>query len=455
MYQLPSRRRFLVSSAAAGLGLFTVSARRSPAAPAGGKLRVLSIGVTGTIGGTDRRNVASHPQAEITGLCDVDSHTLAQAAKDHPDAFTCRDYREAFEKHAEKFDAVIVATPDHSHAAIILTALAHDKHVYGQKPLVSQLAEVGMIERAMKAKPRLATLLGNQRMANIPRRLAVAALQQGCVGKIKSIHAWTSSGGDDHYFNPAGEYRENPAIPDHLDWDLWLNVAQHHPYCDKLAPRRWRSWWEFGTGGLGDWGCHLLDIPFIAFPEIGDALSVKSEFKESGGKHFHPLQTKAVIKYKADPAKFSGDTVEMHYYHPSLRPDPAELGLDEWPDGSNQTAFVGENGTFIVDAEGHSRLYRDGEVLNGTRLEGLPKLQPFNHWHSWIDKALGKNVKLITPFPVAVRITEAVLLGVRAVRFPGRELLWDGKALRFDLEEANRTIVGREYRKEFAPPRVG
>ena len=162
-----NRRKFLWTTGAAGIGLATAarSFAQAPAVSPNSKLRVLSIGVVGTIGGTDRTQVAGHPSVEIAGLCDVDSNALAQAAKDHPGAFTCSDYREAFSKYGDKFDAVIVSTPDHSHAPIMLTALANHKHVYGQKPLVHQLEELVMMEKAIAARPHLVTQVGNQRMA--------------------------------------------------------------------------------------------------------------------------------------------------------------------------------------------------------------------------------------------------------------------------------------------------
>ncbi len=443
MLPTTSRRHFIFSGTAAGLGLLAGSQRVRAVSP-NGKLRVLSIGVIGTIGGADRSNVASHPQAEIVGLCDVDSEPLARAAQDHPGAFTCRDYREAFEKHGDKFDAVIVATPDHMHAPIMLTALAHGKHVYGQKPLVNTLAELNMIESAVKAKPQLATLLGNQRMANIQRRLSVAVLKSGVLGKIRSIHAWSDAGQDGFFFHKDPEYRENPRIPENLDWNLWLGANPEHPYCDNLAPRQWRGWWDFGTGGLGDWGCHLLDIAFVVYPELVSPYSVKSECPEPPRGHFHAPKVSTVMKHKVNSPAFASDTVEIHYYHPDLHPAPEELGLEAWPGGANKTAFVGENGTLVVEAEGHSKLYRGGKEENALRLEGLPKLEPFNHWHSWVDKALGKKVKLITPFEIATRITEATILGGKASRFLGRELLWDRSKLSFDLREAN----------GFAPPRI-
>ena len=136
------------------------------------------------------------------GLCDVDSNNLAQGAAQFPQAFTCRDYREAFAKHADKFDAVIVSVPDHSHAPILLTAMAHNKHVYGQKPLVHQLEELVMVERALKARPQLVTQLGNQRMANAGRRAGVEILRQGQLGKAIEAYVWTIAPDyGDAYFN--------------------------------------------------------------------------------------------------------------------------------------------------------------------------------------------------------------------------------------------------------------
>lgn len=450
-----SRRRFLVSSAAASLGLLGTS--RVRAASPNGKLRVLSVGVVGTIGETDRHNVASHPDVEIAGLCDVDSNYLAKAAAEHPKAFTCRDYREAFDKHADKFDAVIVSTPDHSHAPILLTAMAHGKHVYGQKPLVHQLAELVMIERAIKAKPKLATLLGNQRMASVSRRLSLEILKQDRLGKILSIHAWTTSGSvGDGYFNTERVLKQNLDIPKNLDWDLWLGPCAPMPYHDAIVPMKWRSWWDFGSGGLGDWGCHLLDLPFLAYPELISPFSVKSECPTPPDKNFHAPACKATMLYKVDSPRFAGKTVPVSYYHPSLRPNPDELRLNDWPEGGTLTAIVGEKGTLVVEPEGRSRLWRDGKWEEGSRLEGLPKLQGFNHWHSWVDKCLGKDIEPLTPFSKAVKITEATILGVRASRFPGQELLWDKAALRFtNHKEATETIVRRNYRQGFAPPRVG
>ena len=209
-----NRRKFLWTTGVAGIGLATTarSFAQAPAVSPNSKLRVLCIGVIGTIGAEDRHQVAAHPSVEIVGLCDVDSIALAKAATEHPGAFTCADYREAFSKYGDKFDAVIVSTPDHSHAPIMLTALANNKHVYGQKPLVHQLEELVMMEKAIAARPHLVTQIGNQRMAIPGRRAAVEILRSGVLGKAVEAHVWVNSPNDRTYFN-LDRIVESPSQP--------------------------------------------------------------------------------------------------------------------------------------------------------------------------------------------------------------------------------------------------
>jgi len=263
-----SRRHFLRTAGVASLALSSGLRAQSAAPSANSKLRVLCIGVVGTIGKTDRHQLAAHPMVEIAGLCDVDAKALAQAAAEHPKAFTCRDYREAFAQHGGKFDAVVVATPDHSHAPILLTAMANHKHIYGQKPLVHQLEELAMMERAIAVRPKLVTQLGNQRMANAGRRAAVAILRQKMLGKAIEAHVWINSPGSRDYFNLDRQLAQPTPPPAHLDWNLWLGPCPEVPYRDGIAPIVWRSWWDYGSHGMGDRGCHVLDVILLAYQEL-------------------------------------------------------------------------------------------------------------------------------------------------------------------------------------------
>jgi hypothetical protein len=241
------RRDFIKLTAAAGLAYSTSSlfacAYAAPVQPRrigpNDKLNVLSVGFIGTIGGTDRKAVAGHPRVQIAGLCDIDSNQLERATNDHIDAFRVKDYREAFDKYADKFDAVIVSTPDHTHCAIDTLALSKGKHVYGQKPLVQQLEEVAILRGMVEANPGLSTQMGNQRMQSPGRRAAVHVLKTGYLGKCKEIFVTTGSGlkGGGRYFN---DRKVNPveAPPANLDWDLWQSGVQPLiDYRPGIAPR--------------------------------------------------------------------------------------------------------------------------------------------------------------------------------------------------------------------------
>jgi len=456
MIDHPTRRQFITTAAAAGLGFTALGMPYARATSANGKLRVLSIGVVGTIGAADRKAVAAHPDAEIVGLCDVDSNALAQATMDHPSAFTCKDYREAFEKHADKFDAVIVSVPDFSHAAMILTAMAYDKHVYGQKPLVHQLSELAMVEMALKAKPNLVTQLGNQRMSHPGRRAAIEILRSGKLGRAIEAYCWTGLPDDNDYFNFNKVYTVNPVIPPSLDWNLWLGPCAEMPYYDLLAPIKWRSWWDFGLNGLGDWGCHLMDVIFFSYDELETAFSVKTDCPEAAGEIFHVSPCKSTLSYKVNSDKFASKVFPIHYYDSDQRPSLEQLRIPEQIKDINMTVVVCEGGTLTLEVDGRLKIWIDGEMVEGLRMEGVPKFTPLNHWHAWVDNCLGKKTKLQTPFKDAVRMTEACLLAVKATRFPGQELLWDKYKLEFtNHAEATNTIVRREYREGFVPPRVG
>ncbi|MEI6604599.1 MAG: Gfo/Idh/MocA family oxidoreductase [Verrucomicrobiota bacterium] len=451
-----SRRDFLLTSAFAGIGVSTLGLTGLRAAPANSKLRVLSIGVIGTIGGTDRKQVSSHPLVEITGLCDVDSNSLAKAALDHPRAFTCKDYREVFEKHADKFDAVIVSVPDHSHAPIMLTALAHDKHVYGQKPLVHQLAEIVMMEQALAAKPHLVTQLGNQRMAKPGRRAAIELLRSGILGKAIESYNWTGSPNPGKYFNYEKKLSAPGTAPDHIDWNLWLGPAAVAPYRDLLAPVKWRSWWNYGSNGLGDWGCHILDVLMFSYDELKNPFSVKTDCKEPSDENFHVNPCQATILYNVASDKFTDKIFPVHYWDSGQIPSSEQLRVPDKITAGNKTAIVCEKGTLILEGDGDLRLWRDGKMTFGLKEPGLPDFPALNHWHAWVDNCLGKKTELRTPFKDAVRITEPVLLAVKATRFPGETLLWDKAKLAFtNNQKATDTIVRRDYRQGFAPPRVG
>lgn len=465
-----NRRDFVRLSAGTGLAVSAASllpaAYAAPAVTgprrvgANAKLNVLCIGVVGSIGAVDRQQVASHPRVNIAGLCDVDSNYLAQAGNQHKDAFRVKDYREAFDKYGDKFDAVVVATPDHTHCAIDTLALSKGKHVYGQKPLVQQLEEVAILRAAVAANPTLSTQMGNQRMAIPGRRAAVHILKSGLLGKVKEIFVNTASGlkGGGGYFNNRDLQPVAP-VPANLDWDLWQGGVQPLiEYRPGIAPLKWRALWNYGGGGLGDWGCHLLDVVFYAYPELGSPVKVTAQVGDAPDAWFQARRCKTVLTFKVSTPAFAGQEVKVHYSDEGQAPTREELGL---PEGAkafdpNLTSFVCEGGTLMVSAGGALQVWRGGKQEDWAKLPGMPKFKAFNHWHEWVNTALGQHNPELhwSPFAVGLPITEATLLAVKSTKFPGQELHWDASKLAFtNHDEATRTIVKRDYRKGFEPVR--
>lgn len=453
-----NRRRFLWTTGVAGIALSTSGRAQSqaPAVAANSKLRVLAIGVGGSIGVVDRTQISEHPSVEIAGLCDVDAAALAAAAHDHPAAFQCRDYREAFARFGESFDAVIVATPDHSHASIMLTALEHHKHIYGQKPLVHQLEELVMMEHALAARPQLVTQLGNQRMAHAGRRAAVDLLRSGSLGKAVEAHVWVNSPNERAYFNL--DRLVGPAIdpPANLDWNLWLCGCAETPYRAGIAPTVWRSWWDYGSNGLGDWGCHVLDVIFHAYDELQSPIAVQTHCVQSPNPQFHSHPCHSTLTYAVASQQFARPQFAIHYSDSGQAVSRAAIGLPpgRFPD-TNMTVVVCEGGVLCLTAEGRLEIWRDGHLTAGLKMPGLPDYPHLNHWHAWVDRCLGRETELRTPFKEAIRMTEATQLAVKATRFPGVELRWDKASLTFTNHAlASQSIVRRSYRDGFAPPQV-
>jgi predicted dehydrogenase len=457
MHPTSSRRHFIQYVAAAGAAA-AIAPRPAWSRLADTKLRVLSIGVIGTIGDTDRKKIAAHPLAEIVGLCDVDSSALAKAAGEHPDAFTCADYREAFDKHADKFDAVIVATPDHSHCSIMTTALSRNKHVYGQKPLVQQLEELETLSQAVRARPNLVTQTGAQRIEHAPRRAAVDILKGGGLGRVIEAHIVFGGGSlaGGHYFAD-GKLGDPIQPPSGFDYNLWLNGAQEEPCRPNMVQRQWRSWWKYGGGQITDWVVHLTDVLFYAFPELQSPTQVCSRTPSRDLTYFHADRVLSTVTYPVNSPKFANTTCNFHFYDTNMKPDRAQLGIGEgeWPSGI-VTIVVCEGGTLVLAPEGPLEIWREGKKTDGMQWPGLPKYESFNHWHAWVDKALGKDTPhLWMPFSVGLRCTEPGLLAVKAAKYPGQVLEWDRKKLAFtNHAEASKTIVRREYRKGFEPVRL-
>jgi len=445
-----TRRSFLKTGAIVTVGLASLSLPARAQLNKNSKLRIFQIGVGG-IGGMQRNGLKGHPQVEWAGFCDVDRRELDQIKKQHPNAWTFVDYREAFANKVGDFDAVIVDVPDFHHAPAMLTALKHNKHMYGQKPLVHQLEELRMIRDGLKARPSLVTQMGNQRACNKGRMVAVEILRKNQLGRPVEAFVWTGGVSRGHYFSdPWSSYTPAQPVPDYLNWDLWRGpISTDIPYSEDLAPRRWRAYWETGGGQLADWGCHLLDLLYFAYDLPSPEAVITHTPKPSNTGH--TAHNQSTITY-AGGGKFAREKFVVHYNDDALLPSFAALGLPPIKPGANHTMVVCEEGTLLLQADGAIKIFRKGnEVTN----EAQPEVAPRNHWKDWADNCLGDKKPLWTPFDIGWRITEPALLAVKATRFPGQELRWDAANFRFsNHEKANKEIVSRTYREGFAPPTV-
>ncbi len=439
---------------ASSLGASSPSPRARPRARPGrlGKLRIYQIGVGGTIAPHDREQLTQHPDVEIAGLCDVDSDALAKVSAEFPSAFTCKDFRDGFTKHADSFDAVIVCTPDHNHCVPMQWSLRAGKHTYGQKPLVQQLSEVKSMQSAIASNPSLVTQVGNQRMGPEGRQHAVNIVRDGLLGPAREAYVWVDGPPDDgsFYFYYGGLKEPSPP-PANLDWELWLGCAQDAPFREGLGPIRWRSSWDYGTGQLGDWCTHLLDVPYYAL-ELPSPIAVQAQ-THWPSDFYHAQHVASTLTYPVTGPRFANNRFVMHYCDKGQYPSRAALGLPAGTFGGHGTLIACEGGVMQVNPEGDVNVWIDGKEVDWRKLPGLRAVQARNHWHSWIDKILGREAFVQTPFSVGVQLAEAGLLCAKAARYPGQELRWDLPSLTFtNNEEATKSIVRRDYRSGFEPP---
>ncbi|WP_419191352.1 Gfo/Idh/MocA family protein [Saltatorellus ferox] len=397
-------------------------------------LNVACVGVGG-MGAGDLSATASGKNVRIVALCDVDSNHLGSAAKDHAGARTFRDYRRMLDAMDKDIDAVVVATPDHMHGSIALAAMGLGKHVYCQKPIAHNLHECREMA-ALAADTGVVTQMGTQIHSHTAYRTAVAALRTGVIGKVQEAHLWVrkSWGGD-----VAGRPDKSDVVPDHLDWDLWLGVAKERPYVDGLYhPSQWRRWLDFGSGTLGDMGCHIFDPVFAALG-IGAPKSVTSH----GPAHFQEMfAPNGDFLYEFPGTDQTAETIQFRWTDgdAEIATEKAQLPEGETLPGAG-SFLVGEKGVMVIPHWAAPRFYSNGEKMD-VEIETLPSKE---HRNEWTDACRGEG-ETSTPFSYACPLTEAVLLGTVAGHFPGQKLSWNSEAMEFDHYLAT-ALTQRIYRK--------
>jgi predicted dehydrogenase len=428
-----SRRRLL--GRAAATAAFTIVPRHVLGGPAqtapSEKLNIAGIGV----GGRGADDIAAVSSENIVALCDVDERQAAGTFNKYPKAAKYRDFRTMLQERKE-IDAVVIATPDHTHAVAAMMAIKMGKHVYCEKPLTRTVYEARALAKAARAAG-VATQMGNQGMAFEGNRLINEWIWDGAIGKVREVHAWSdrpTHNGRLFWAQGVDRPKDTPPVPSTLDWDLWLGPAPRRPYHPAYVPLAWRGWWDFGSGGLGDMGIHNLAPVFSAL-KLGAPTSVDSS---STLFNDETLPLASIVHYEF-PARGDMPAVRLHWYDGGMIPArPVELDKERELSREDGVIFVGDKGKMYVEGWGGNspRLIPEAKMKAYTR---PPKTLPrsVGHHKEWIEAC-----KHATPtrsgFDFAGPLTEAVLLGTVSVRMGGKRLLWDSTEMKVtNLPEAN------------------
>lgn len=442
------------------------------------QLNLAAIGAGGK-GASDIRNASVNGRERVVALCDVDFSGSAKASVERfPEAKLYADFRKMLDTEKD-IDAVTISTPDHVHGPAAKYAMERGKHVYVQKPMTHNIKEARMLTEMARTQ-KVVTQMGNQGGSNPLLNLVQEWIDKDRIGKIAKVEVWTNrpvwpQGGA--FPKPASDQK-----PSALDWDLWLGPAPEIPYTPELHPFSWRGWWNYGTGALGDVGCHLIDIPFrtlgLHYPTDAEC-SVGSVYSQMWNPDYHPdgcpassfisLNFAATPKSKS-PINMTWSDGGIRPAHPDIIPADHDIG---GANSANGVLIIGEKGIISTNINDSSPLMPKLYLNDGTQEFG-PQTEPndepeYGHQRLWVDACKTgfgstEHKGLTSSFDYAGPMTETVLMGNLAIRsymlrrenskgqmeFYGRKkLLWDGDNLKItNLEEANQ-FVTRTYRDGF------
>lgn len=429
-----TRRRFLGGAAAAAA--VSMVPRHLLGGPrhiaSGEKLNIACIGV----GGMGAHDIGRLAGENIVALCDVDWQRAAGTFDKFPKAKKYRDFRKLLDAEAKNIDAVSVSTPDHVHAVASMAAMQLGKHVYCQKPLCHDVYEVRRLTMAAR-EHGVVTQMGTQLHATTEMKLLVEMIQSGLIGSVRKVDLW--SGKD---WGGGTRPTDTPAVPETLDWDLWLGPAPYRPYHPTYVPANWRRWWDFGTGTLGDMGCHIIDPAWWAL-DLDAPVSIEAQ---PGPFNDETYPTKTIITWEF-PARGDRPPVTVRWFDGDNRPPRP----DELEDGRNLPdqggLYYGDKGTILMPHGGSPTLIPDSKMRDIKMPE--PRFPRFKegadgHYLEWIQACKG-GPKPLSNFDYAGPLTEAILLGNIAAK-AGEKIKWDSAAMKItNMPEMNRHLR-RPYR---------
>jgi predicted dehydrogenase len=457
-----SRRDFLKSGSLAAAGFFIVPRHvlgRGFIAPSD-KLNIAGIGAGGK-GESDLHEFSKSPNANIAYLCDVDDRQIKKSVERFPKAQRYYDFREMLDKEHKSIDAVSVSIPDNCHAVAAIAAMQLGKHVYVQKPLTHDIYEARLLTESAK-RYKVVTQMGNQGASGNGVRTMQEWYRAGIIGDATEIKVWTNR---PVWPQGTGTPKSTDPVPDELKWDLWLGPAKEEPYHKEYVPFSWRGFWAFGTGALGDMGCHLIDPAFktvgLGYPTDVQCSQVSIYEKMWTADYFPescPAASSVILNF---PGKDGKPNVKLHWMDGGIVPErPDELGADEqFGGGDGGVLIIGTKGKMMCGTYGS-----DPKLLPTSRTSEVSIPQtlarvPEGHYVQWINACIagyGRN-EVSSPFEYAGPLTETILMGNLALRasnikkgntFPGRKkLLWDAPNMKItNFDEANQ-FVKRDYRQ--------
>lgn len=438
-----SRRKFLSNSALAAFSFHVVPSHVFGATAPSNKLNIAGIGIGGMGGG----NLRQCEQENIVALCDVDSRYAAGTFNRYPNAKQYKDYRVMFDKQKD-IDAVVIATPDHTHAVITMAAMERGKHVYCQKPLTHTVYEARRITEAAR-KYKVQTQMGNQGHSSEQIRQLKEWLADGAIGDVTQVYAWTDRpvGGDPWSdFAVRSRPKDTPPVPETLDWDLWLGPVAYRPYHPEYLPMKWRAWQDFGTGALGDMGCHIIDPAFWAL-DLGAPETI-----EATSTHWQPevssetFPRASIIRFQF-PARGTRPPVKLIWSDGRLlppRPDALETGRKLPGSGA---LIIGDKGCMMHGSHGAGglRIVPETQMQEYKRPEKtLPRVNN-SHEGDWIRACKDGN-PASSSFEYGGALTEMALLGMLALKMKDQKLKWDSKNLKFTNNDAANELLHIKYR---------
>jgi predicted dehydrogenase len=455
-----NRREFLKTTAAGGTGLWVIASGASVLGKAANE--TVNVAIVG-VGGRGGAHVDAIPKAggKIVALCDVDDKNLAKAAEKLPDAYKYNDFRKMLDERHKEIDAVVVATPDHTHAVAASAAMKLGKHVYCEKPLTHSIHEARYLTE-LAARQKVATQMGNQGHSGDNTRRIVEIVRSGALGPVREVHAWTN-----RPIWPQGKDRPvgSDPVPAELQWDLWLGPAPERPYVanktsggdspevqakgkgkkkrdDRVYhPFAWRGWWDFGTGALGDMACHILDASFWALD-----LKYPTAVEALGGEPHKPESAPSweIIRYDF-PARRGMPELKLTWYDGGKRP-PEEL-FDGEKVEIGGALLIGDKGKIYVpdDYGGKHVLLPRKEFADFKNPEPTLARSPGHH-KDFLEACKDPSRPACSNFSYSGPLTEMVLLGVVAFRC-GKRIEWDGPNMKATNCSEAGEYVQPQYRK--------